>query len=267
MKFARVFLCAVAAAALSVPSFPQQATLGYHSVACVKVKPDSAAAFREFAAGEAHKIAQGRVDDGELTAWYLLRAVFPQGETSECDYVVVSIFPKLPHALSAEQLNAAIKEAGLKITPEDYIKHRDAVARLMSMAIFQNVALVGGPKKGDYFEVNYMKASDANLDDWVVNEKKVRQPVAEALVKDGKQDGWSLNLTAMPFGADMPYQGVTVDIFPSMDAVFADDPQFADRFRKVHPDMELGTTFERMEKLRTRSRVLLFVLEDIVAAQ
>ncbi|HLY42233.1 MAG TPA: hypothetical protein VKR52_13550 [Terracidiphilus sp.] len=267
MKLVHLFLCGAAAAALAMPSFPQQTSPGYHAVACFKVKPDSAAAFREFAAGETHKIAQGRVDDGELTAWYLLRAVYPQGESSDCDYLVISIFPKLPHTLGTEQLDAAIKKAGLKITPEDYIKHRDAVTRLVSVAIFQNRASAGSPKKGDYFQVNYMKVSEANIDDWVVFEKTIWQPIAEALVKDGKENGWSLNVAAMPFGTDLPYQGVTVDVFPSMDAVFADDPQFADRFRKVHPDMELGTTFERAEKLRSRSLVRLFVLDDIVTAQ
>jgi hypothetical protein len=52
-----------------------------------------------------------------------------------------------------------------------------------------------------------------------------------------------------------------------MDAVFEDDPQFLDRFKRVHPDMEFGTTIEHFDKLRTRALVELYVLEDIVTAQ
>jgi hypothetical protein len=70
----------------------------------------------------------------------------------------------------------------------------------------------------------------------------------------------------MPFGSKMPYQGVTVDVFPSMDAAFADDKQFADRFKRVHPDMELGTTFEHANKLRAQAEVHMYVLEEFVTA-
>ena len=191
--------------------------------------------------------------------------VFPRGEAAECDYLVVTFFPNMPHEFGTEQVDAAIKKAGLKFTGEDYFKHRDALVQLMSVGIFQNQAFVGGAKKGDYFEVNYMKVSDENFDDWIAFEKKVWQPFAEAMVKDGREDGWSVNVAAMPFGSDRPYQGVTVDVYPSMEALFAEDKEFANRFRKVHPDMELGTTFERIEKLRARAEVELYQLEEFVA--
>jgi hypothetical protein len=268
MKIARTFVGAAIALAFSTLSaYSQQPSPGYHTVACFKVKPEGAAALHKFLTEDSHKVAQGRVSDGELTAWYLLRPVFPGGESAECDYLSIALFAKMPHTLGPEQLDAAIKKEGLTITPDDYIKRRDAVAKLVSVAVFQNMATVGSPKKGDYFRVNYMKVADANLNDWIAYEKKVWQPIADALVKEGKSDGWSLNVRAMPFGSDLPFQGVTVDIFPSLDAAFADDPQFDDRFRKLHPDMDLGTTFEHFEKLRTQALVELYVLDDIVTAQ
>lgn len=265
MRFARVFVCAVFAA-LSLPILAQQTSPGFHAVACYKLKADSAAAFQKWRGDEVAKVAQGRIDDGEITQFYLLRAVFPRGEAAECDYLVVTFFPNMPHEFSPELADAAIKKVGLKLTGDDYFKHRDALVRLMSVAIFQNQAFVGGAKKGDYFQVNYMKVANENLDDWLAFEKKVWQPLAEAMVKDGRQDGWSVNVAAMPFGSDMPYQGVTVDEFPSIDAAFAEDKQFVDRFKKVHPDMELGTTFEKANKLRAQADVRMYVLEEFVTA-
>ena len=267
MKLARLITGMAVVCAFSINLAAQPKSPGFHSVACFKVKPDSASAFQKFAADEVHKLAQGRVGDGELTGWYLLRSVWPQGESADCDYIVVALFPNLPHPLGDQELTAAIKKTGLNITPDDYRKHRDAVSKLVSVGIYQNQALVGAPKKGDFFEVSYMKVTQENLFDWIDYEKKVWKPFAEQLVKDGKQDGWSLNTRVMPNGADQPFQGVTVDVYPSMDAVFADDPQFFDRFRKAHPDMEFGTTIERFEKLRTQSIVNLYELEDIVTAQ
>ena len=266
MKVARLLLCAATAAALAITLVAQQPTSpsGFHTVACFKVKPGSGADFNKFITEESHKIAQGRVDDGEITTWYLLRSVLPQGASAECDYLVVTMFPGSPHLLGPEQLTAAIKKAGLSMSAQDYVNHRNAVTTLQSVAIFRNQTFVGSSKKGDYFQVNYMKVP--NVEDWIAYEKKVWQPLAEALVKDGKEDGWSVNTQVLPGGSELPYQAVTVDVFPSWDAIFAPDPQFVDRFKKVHPDMELGTTFEQIEKLRSRAMIRIFELQDMVTA-
>jgi hypothetical protein len=266
MRFTRFLAAATVAAACLAPVCAQTSSPGYHTVACFKVKPDSGAAYRKFAADEVHKIAQGRVDSGEITTFYLLRAVFPQGQSTECDYMAIAMYSGMPHLLGTEELSAAIKKSGLAITPEDYVNHRNAVSTLVSAEVFQNQAYVGTAKRGDYFEVNYMKVGDADIDDYINYEKKIWKPLAEAYLKDGKRTGWSLNLRVMPAGSDLTYQAVTVDIFPSLDAVFADDPQFYDRFKKAHPDMELGTTFEQYGKLRARALIKLFVLEDLVTA-
>jgi len=264
VKIPRLVLCAVAATALATTLVAQQSSSGYHTVACFKLKPDSSADFHKFVTEESHKLAQGRVDAGQITTWYLLRAVLPQGASAQCDYLVVTLFAGAPHLLGQEDLSSAIKKAGLSITPDDYVKHRNAVTSLVSVAVFQNRLAVGSAKKGDYFQVNYMKTP--NVDDWIAYEKKVWQPLAEALTKDGKEDGWSVNVRVLPAGSEQPYQAVTVDVFPSWNAVFADDPQFVERWRKVHPDMELGTTFEQFEKLRSRAIIELYELEDMVAA-
>ena len=84
------------------------------------------------------------------------------------------------------------------------------------------------------------------------------------MVKDGKTSGWSVNVQVLPGGADLPFQAVTVDIYPDWDSIFKDDPQFVDRFKRVHSDMELGTTLEEFGKLRTIKSTQLFeVIEAI----
>ena len=264
MKVSRLLLCAAIAAALATTLVAQQPATGYHTVACLKVKPENAAEFQKFLADFSHKIAQGRVDNGEVTTWYLLRAVLPQGTSAECDYLFVAMFPGAPHLAGPEYLSAAIKKAGLSISPQDYVNRRNALSAIESVAIFQNQAFVGSAKKGDYFRVNYMKVP--NVDDWVAYEKKVWKPLAEAFQQEGLLDGWSINAQVLPGGSDLPYQAVTVDVFPSFNAIFADDPKFAERFRKVHPDMELGTTFEQFAKLRTIESIKVFELEDVITA-
>jgi hypothetical protein len=262
MKISRSFLGVALAAALSVTLFAQTPQNLYHSVACFKAKPDKGADFHKFVTEESHKLAQGRVDNGEITTWYLLRSVLPQGSEAECDYLIVAVFPGAPHMLGTQQLSAGLKKAGMSISPEEYMNHRDAVSTLVTVGIYQNQAFVGASKKGDYFRVNYIKAPDVGA--WVDYEKKVWQPLAEALAKDGAISGWSLNTRVLPGGADQPFDGVTVDTFPSMDAVFSGNAKFLPTFRTVHPDMEIGTTFEQFEKLRTQKSIQLYQLEDFI---
>ena len=148
------------------------------------------------------------------------------------------------------------------MSAQQFIDRRDSLTTLVSNNLFQNRAALGSTKKGNYMVVNYMKA--ANVEDWVAFEKKVWQPVAEALIKDGRTAGWSLNVQFLPGGSDLKFQGVTVDTYASWDDVFKQDPQFVERFRKVHPDMEFGTTFEQFEKLRTTVALQLFTAVDVV---
>lgn len=262
----RLIVSVVLAALFCAPLVAQTAQegiSGFHTVACVKVKPEKASEFRAWAASDMHKLAESRVNSGALSTWFLLRSIQPQGTSAECDYLSISMYPGTPaEPMGLEALGAALKKAGLTMSAQEYVDRRDSLTTLISNGLFQNRAFVGTMKTGDYFKVNYMKASD--VEDWVAFEKKVWQPVAQALVKDGKTAGWSLNVQVLPGGSDLKFQGVTVDVYPTWDAVFAQDPQFVERFKKVHPEMEFGTTVERFEKLRTTEAVQLFSLVDLV---
>jgi hypothetical protein len=266
MKIPRMFACAAVGAALSV-ALSAKPPSGFHTVNCVKIKPDKMGEYRKWAADELHKYAQGRVDSGAVSTYYLLRAVMPAGSSAECDYVTVALYPGAPPApLSTEELGAALKKAGLNMSAQEYIDRRDSMSTLVSNSMFLNQFAVGEAKKGYYMVVNYMKAT--NVDAWVAFEKNVWKPLAEQLVKDGMQSGWSVNVQMMPLGTDVPYQGVSVDVYPSWDAVFKAvvDPAFTDRFKKVHPDMDLDKTFANMEKVRSQSWTRLFVIEDMISA-
>jgi hypothetical protein len=268
VKFLRLFPSLALVAAFSATLIAQPApSTGFHTVACIKVKPENNTEFRKWAAGDVHKFAQSRVDSGALSSWFVLRSIAPAGRSATCDYVVVSMYPGVPpQPLGPEELDAALKKAGITQTAQQYTDRRTSLTTLISNNIFQNQDSVGTFKTGDYFRVNYMKVQDANLEDYVAYEKKVWKPFAEAMTKDGVARGWSLNLRFLPGGTDQPYQAVTVDVFPSWESIFKDDGQFVERFRKVHPDMELGTTFEHYEKLRTLINIELYVVQDLISS-
>jgi len=264
VRIPRLFLCVALAAAFSAMLPAQQAPTGYHSVACLKVKPENNTEFRKWAAGDVHKLAQSRVDSGVFSSWMLLRSVIPSGESAECDYLVVSMYPGIPpHPMELDELEADLKKAGIAMTAQEYVDRRNSLTTLISNDLFQNRAYVGTFKKGDYFVVNYMKA--ANIEDYVAFEKKAWMPFADAMAKQGTRSGWSLNARVFPGGTDVGFNAVTVDVFPTWDSIFADS-NFYELWRKVHPDMELGTTFEQYDKLRHQGDVDIFVAQDIISS-
>jgi hypothetical protein len=242
----------------------QQASTGYHNVACIKIKPENNAEFRKWAAGDVHKLAQSRVDSGATSTWILLRSVIPAGTSAQCDYIVVTMYPGIPpQPMGLEELDAALKKASVAMTAQQYVDRRSSLSTLISNDMFQNRASVGAFKKGDYFVVNNMKAS--NMDDYVAWEKKVWQPVAEAMLKDNLRSGWSLNTRVFPGGTDVKYNAVTVDVYSTWDSIFNNDSQhFYELWKKAHPDMELGTTFEQYDKLRHQGDVDIYVVQDTI---
>ena len=265
MNIPRSIQCAALAAACSLPLFPQQAPGGFHTVNCIKVRPEKSAEFHKWTAEVITKVAQSRVESGALSAWYLLRAVDPVGQSAECDYVTVLVYPGAPpEPLTGDRLSEVLKKAGLSITADEYMARRDSVARLVSTSMYRNVMGVGKANKGGYLAVNYMKT--ATIDDWLKLEKEVWKPVAEQMIKEGVESGWSVNLRARGLESDLPWQGVTVDVYPSWDAVFKDDPQFPDRFKKVHPDKDMNATFQQIGKARTMVRSELYAVDELLTS-
>ena len=265
MKIHRLLLSAAIAAAFSATLFAQAAPLGYHRVACIKVKPGQGQAFHKWAADDPRKVDQAEVDSGEVSTSLLLRSVFPQGKSAECDYLAISMYPGLPpQPAGMEHLSALLKKAGLTETAQEYLTRRNSLATLISYGMFRNVVAVGTEKKGDYLRVNEMKVTDPEgMGDYIAHEKKVWQPLAEQMAKDGVTSGWSLNVRVLPHGSGLAYQAVTVDIFPSWDSVFKHDDQFVERFNKVHPGMDFGTTMENYGKLRTIVEADLYKVEAV----
>jgi hypothetical protein len=251
----------------SAPAATQPIPGAYHTFACIKIKPGKDAELRDWIQGDAHKFAQSRVDSGKIYGFVVLRAVLPQGTDAKCDYGMVTFFRGLPSpALTPDEMTAALQKAGVSMTAKEFMDRRESLASLVYSQMLLTHAMVGKGTKGGYVVLNSMSAT--NVDDWVAFETKVWQPYAEALVKDGMSSGWALNLPLFPDGSKDYIVASTVDMYPTLESVFKRDSGMADRWKKVHPDMDPQATMERANKLRTIEHRSLYRVEDeIMAAQ
>ena len=90
----RTMLGVVVAAAFCLPAaaqMQQQGMSGFHSVACVKVKPEKVSEFRAWAASDLHKYEQSRVDTGALSAWSLLPRLPYKSYKRKCQETYLSV--------------------------------------------------------------------------------------------------------------------------------------------------------------------------------
>lgn len=250
------------AATLSLTITAQQPPSGYHSVACIKVKPGKVAEYQKWTSDSVHKLQQANADSGRISAWYLVSSVMPQGNAAMCDYYSVSFYPGSPPApMGRGELEVALKKASTGMSAQAYIEKRTSLTDLVSLELWQTHIAVGTVKKGDYLYLNRMKVP--KLEEWIETEKKIWQPMAEQWVKDGGMHGWSLNVAVIPGGSELKYQATTVDVFPSWDAAMKYGNDIAATFKKVHAGMDMEHTFEYL-KMRDLAVQDLLTVEDVV---
>lgn len=146
-----VILVIALAATYTLTMAAQPAPVGYHSLACIKVKPGKRAEYQKWALDSVHKLQQSNADSGQIAAWYLVSTVMPQGNSAMCDYYSISIFPALPPApRGIEGLEVALKKASIGMSAQEYIDKRSSLTDLVSAEMWQNQIAVGTLKKGDY---------------------------------------------------------------------------------------------------------------------
>lgn len=264
MTIPRVLLGAAIAAALAIPLTAQQAPTGFHHIQCVKANPGKMDGVEGLVNGTIHKLNQSLVDSGHYANALVLRTVMPRGTDAECDYVFVAFFSGLPPApMSRDEVTAALHKADVPLNADQLRTQEDEVGKLVSDNYTQYQVLVGGAKKGDYLVFNSMSAPDVGA--CVASQKKLWQPVAEQMVKDGNTSGWAVNLQRFPRGAKDETAISSVDIYPSWDAFLNEYSSISTAWKEVHPDMDINSTMQQFDKQCAITHTVLYKVVDATA--
>lgn len=129
-------------------------------------------------------------------------------------------------------------------------------------SIDREVVGVGEAKEGNYIVVNSMKVFDAGA--WIANEKKLWQPIFEDGVKSGAVAGWAVVESLVPRGDKDRDTAYTVDIYPDWQSFFSFfGPGFADRWKRIHPDVPTADGMAQEHKADTTEHTRLY---QVVAA-
>lgn len=81
-------------------------------------------------------------------------------------------------------------------------------------------------------------------------EKDIWSPVHAARIKDGKMLGWVVGARVLPWGADEPFHGVTVDLYESLSSYLTNRNPMS-YFEKAHPGKDIGEIMEQSKAAST----------------
>jgi hypothetical protein len=232
---------------------------------CVKVVPGKGPAYEAFLRDVALPLNQSRADAGEFEWHGVGRAVVPVGSSARCDYRLAYTYKgNPPEEATSDQLNAALKRAGLSLTAEQLAEKRSALIQLISMDIwytFENL----GPQwaKGSYLKFNHWNVKGGQYEEYLRLERTTWKPLMEAWLKAGGTGSWVLVGLWMPGGEAVPYNAMTIDVFPTWDGLLKGVP-LDDLWSKVHPDKTVAQAMGEMDKVRSLYTQEIFRLVERV---
>lgn len=236
---------------------------------CVKVAPGKDAEFRTFLHDVVVPLNQAYANAGEF-AWYVAaRSVVPAGSSAPCDYRIVFGYEGLPPAPpSRERLEAGVKAAKLNMTWDQFVAKRASLSSLVSHEITQAIESVGpDAQPGSYARINHYKVRDGEFGEWVGMERTFWKPMMDAWLKQGGKGSWRVSAVMMPGGDSMPYNAMTVDIFPDWDGLVRGLP-FNDLWAKVHPGVDSSDVFNRqLPRVRSVHDIEVYQLDEVVRAK
>ena len=232
---------------------------------CVKVRDGKGAEYAAFLRDVSVKLAKVRVDAGTMASYTVAQAVAPAGRSARCDYHLVSIYAGFPpEAPSPEQTAADMKKAGIAMSREAMIAKRDELSFLVSMDIWRWQERVGTAGKGGYARLNYYKVKPgATVAEWSRMESTGWKQLAEVLATEMPGTAWRSATLVMPGGTSLPYSGLTVDVFPSWEALGKGIPARA-TWNKVHPERDMAAYTERMATIVDRPRTDIVKLIEVI---
>jgi hypothetical protein len=233
---------------------------------CVKVLPGKARAYEAFLRDVTVPLNRSRAEAGEFESFAVERAVIPAGTSARCDYRLAYTYKGIPpEEATTEQLDAALRRAGLRLTAEQVADQRSALIELVGVNFWGAMDSVGGEwAKGSYVTFNHHKVKDGQFDGYVQLEKTWK-PLVEARIKAGSKQSWHLTGLWMPQGDAVPYNAMTIDVFPSWGELMKAGASFMEEWKAVHPGMPFQMVEDQKAKVRTVYASELFRVVEIVS--
>ena len=164
------------------------------------------------------KIHQARLKGGVIIGWYLYKVDNEPKNRREYDFVTVNVydsFVKFEDPFPDEYLMAAYSKEELQKHIRKTIKCRD----LIRSEVWKSEAAAMARRRSEkpFIVVHYMQPTLGRETAYRDTELNVFRKMHQARIDAGVMDGWFFLGRRFPGGSEVPYQFVTVNVFPSLE--------------------------------------------------
>ena len=183
----------------------------WYTMTFLKAPGDKTAAYEEAVRTQLAKVAESRVNSGELTFWAHNRLLLPGGSDAKYSHVLVYRYAGIPNLdLPPEETAARWAKAGVKRS--DYVDRMNGLGvAVVKRELWRGLDGAGSVEAGDFIRLDMKKVSNnAQYSDL---ERTVYKPYWEERIKIGAMKAWGLYTLSIPGGEDRPYGFLTMQGF------------------------------------------------------
>ena len=222
----------------------------YMEIACFKYKKAGAV---EYFKTTGNKINKELIRMGVIEDWKFFTVDFPNGSNCDCNLRAVRVFKGMSSLDKLRDLE--IREKAIKnIWPDkdldDVRAEFNEYNEFKGSEVFRLLdAVIPGPTDSNLSFVNFFKVKQGAWKEYERMETEVFKPLHVDMQKNGIMVDWFLAEQVFPYGADIPYNYITVDKFDSYEKV--NEMSFGKSFDRIHNAMDIKSTMKQMNELRS----------------
>jgi hypothetical protein len=196
------------------------------------------------------KIHEERIKGGTIIGWAVYQVMF---KTIEDPYNFVTIswydsFSKLDQIVTDDILKKAYPEKS-KEAWQEFMKKTEKSRTLISSGVFhQRLSSTNAlDHLGMYYVLNEINLNPGKSKEYLKITEEIYKPIYDQDIKNNGRTSWSL--WAKWPGNMKDFQYASAEGFASLDQI--EHAQFAEIFRKIHPNKNMEEISQRVEELRT----------------
>ncbi len=235
----------------------------YHSLDYIKVAPGMYSDYLKLEKAW-NKIHSANIKAGKYNLWVMDEVLYPRGANAAYDFVT-------RHAIRGEKQLTAYMEGAF--FPEDWqsLLNHEEMALIQRTGEIRTIvkseiwSSIDGVYAEDFADAKihvfnfFDRPAGKSRADHVKAEQDIWKPVHQARIDAGTMKAWFMAGMVFPYGANMPYQEATIDVYSSIADYFADG--MIDTFNKVHPGKDanklMNSTWDAATLIRGEVRMTI----------
>ena len=195
-------------------SYAQTEDGAYLNIDYLKVETEKLTDFEQLVNSEWTPILESEVNAGAMTGSYFYKVVYPGGNLSKYNYVLVRTYQNLDDVTSPKRrLNELLSgENGL-------------LSKSLALADYQyselwkteaGVMSVMDPEPGEYAVINFMRVKPGMENQYLALENDIARPLHEERIQQDMMHNWRTYSLLKPGGVGYDYNFITADFYDNV---------------------------------------------------